>query len=91
MKTPEKTSPPKEYEQIVEFSFNEKEEKLVVRFLNGSSYSLEIKSLPKKLLTKKPKWDEAVIAPDRGAILVSAGKEVREIFPHYIHSRGQVL
>lgn len=81
----------KEYERIVEFSFNEKEKKFVVRFLDGTSYMLNVGELPKKVQTKKPKWEEATLSEERNSILVTAGNDVREIPSHIIHSRGNVL
>lgn len=80
-----------EYERIVEFSFNPKEERFVIRFLDGSSYSLGITDLPKKMQTKKPKWEDAALSDDRVAIMVNVGNEVRIIPSHMIHARGQVL
>lgn len=80
-----------EYERIVEFSFNPKEEKFVIRFLDGSSYSLCVTDLPKKMQTKKPKWEEAILSDDKVSILVSVGNEARVIPSHMIHARGQVL
>lgn len=83
--------PMQEYERIVEFSFNPKEGRFVVRFLDGSSYSLGISSLPKKMQTKKPNWEEASLSEDHTSILVNVGKEVRVIPSHMIHARGQSL
>lgn len=82
-----------EYEQIVEFSFNPKQEKFVIRFLDGRSYGLEVINLPKKLQTKKPAWSEAYLSGKRDAIVVLAasGKEVREIPSFIIHSKGKEL
>jgi hypothetical protein len=80
-----------EYESIVEFSFNPKQEKFVVRFLDGKSYALEISALPKKMQTKKPDWEEAYLSGARDAIVVIAanGKEVRDIPAYMIHSKGK--
>lgn len=80
-----------EYEQIVEFSFNSKQERFVVRFLNGKSYSLDITDLPKKMQTKKPSWDETKMSLNRNALLVVVGRDIREIPAHMIHARGREL
>ena len=82
---------PQEYEHIVEFSFIPKQEKFVVRFLDGKSYSLEVSALPKKMQTKKPAWEEAYLSGERDAIVMIAGngKEVREIPAFMIHSKGK--
>lgn len=80
-----------EYECIVEFSFNPKQEKFVVRFLDGKSYALEIATLPKKMQTKKPDWENAYLSGHKDALVVLAasGKELREIPAHVIHSKGK--
>lgn len=80
-----------EYEYIVEFSFNPKQEKFVVRFLDGKSYALEISALPKKMQTKKPSWGTAYLSVSRDAIVTVAanGNEVREIPAFMIHSKGK--
>lgn len=82
---------PQEYEHIVEFSFNPKQEKFVVRFLDGKSYVLEITALPKKMQTKKPAWKDAYLSGSRDAIITVAGngKEVREIPAFIIHAKGK--
>lgn len=80
-----------EYERIVEFSFNEKNQRFVVRFLDGSSYVLHVNDLPKKMQTKKPRWVEAQLNKERTALLVNTNKEIRQIHCHIIHSRGKVL
>lgn len=80
-----------EFERIVEYSFNPKSDNFVVRFLDGSSYTLSISDLPKKLQTKKPAWEEAGLNDDHSALLVTAGKDVRVIPSHVIHARGKVL
>ncbi len=80
-----------EYESIVEFSFNPKQEKFVVRFLDGKSYALEITAMPKKMQTKKPDWENSYLSGSHDAIVVIAasGKEVREIPAYVIHSKGK--
>lgn len=80
-----------EYESIVEFSFNPKQEKFVVRFLDGKSYALEVTALPKKMQTKKPDWENAYLSGSRDAIVIIAAnnKEVREIPAFVIHSKGK--
>lgn len=82
---------PQEYEHIVEFSFNPKQEKFVVRFLNGKSYALEISALPKKMQTKKPEWENAYLSGAKDAIITVAGngKEIREIPAFIIHAKGK--
>lgn len=79
---------PAEYEHIVEFSFNPKQNSFVVRFLDGKSCVVEVINLPKKLQTKKPEWDKAVLSADKTAICFQAGNEIREIPAYIIHSKG---
>lgn len=81
----------REFERIVEFCFIEKEQRFVVRFLDGSSYSLPISDLPKKLQTKKSEWNESTLSDDRDSILVKAGKDIHQIPAHIIHARGTIL
>lgn len=83
--------PLKEFEQIVEFSFNVKTECFVVRFLDGSSYAITTSDLPKKMQTKKPAWGDATLSHDKSSILVQAGDELRLIQSHIIHSKGKLL
>lgn len=80
---------PQDYEHIVEFSYNPKQEKFVVRFLDGKSYSLETSALPKKMQTKKPAWENAYLSGPKDAIILIAGKEVREIPAFMIHAKGK--
>jgi len=80
---------PQDYEQIVEFSFNPKQETFVVRFLDGKSYALGIADLPKKMQTKKPDWENAYLSGDKSILIIHAGKEVREIPAFMIHSKGK--
>lgn len=80
-----------EFERVVEYSYNEKSACFVVRFLDGSSYLLAIADLPKKMQTKKPEWEEAVLNEDKTAIIVQAGDDLRQIPSHVIHSRGKLL
>jgi hypothetical protein len=80
-----------EFERIVEYSFNTKSECFVVRFLDGSSYLLNISDLPKKMQTKKPEWKDAVLNKDKTAIIVKAGSDLRQILSHVVHSRGKIL
>ena len=77
-----------EYEVIVEFSFNEKSEQFVIRFLSGESYCLPVKDLPKRLITKKPAYKAAKLNPTHNSLLFEAAGEVREIPFHMIHSKG---
>lgn len=78
-----------EYECIVEFSFNPRQQRFVVRFLDGKSYLLDIADLPKKMQTKKPEWENAYLSGDRTSIIVHANKEPREIPAFMIHSKGR--
>lgn len=80
-----------EYETIVEFSFNAKQEQFVIRFLDGSSYMLKIADLPKKMQTKKPPWKEATLSPNRNSLVVKMEKEIREVLSHMIHSKGTLI
>ncbi len=80
---------PHEFERIVEFSYHTKNQKFVVRFLDGKSYTFTIFDLPKKMQTKKPNWEESYLSGDGTSIVVHAGKEVREIASHIIHSKGK--
>ena len=78
----------REYAHIVEFSFNPREEQFVIRFLDNSSYVLKVTDLPKKMQTKKPKWEDTELAKDRSALLVPVGDDFRPIPFNIIHSRG---
>lgn len=80
-----------DYERIVEYSYQPKIKRFVIRFLDGSSYVLQVEDLPKKLQTKKPDWDNASLASDNSKILFQAGGESREIPTHIIHSRGTAV
>lgn len=80
-----------EYEVIVEFSFNSKQNSYVVRFLSGDSYVIKTTDLPKKLQTKRPQWDKAALHRDKTSLVVKAGREKRQILSHVIHSRGKIL
>ena len=81
----------REYEQIVEYCYHPKEEQFVIRFLDNSSYVLRVADLPKKMLTRKPDWENATVTPERSGLLVQAGDEFREIPAHIVHSRGHLL
>jgi len=80
-----------EISQIVEFSFNSKLDQFVIRFLNNNTYILKIEDLPKKLQTRKPDWENAVLSPSKGSLIVEAGKELRQVPFHTIHSRGKQI
>jgi len=82
---------PEEFETIVEFSYNKKQNRLVVRFLDGKSYSLDIINLPKKLQTKKPEWENIYLSPNRNSLQFVASKDLREIPSFIIHSKGKDL
>ena len=81
----------KEFERIVEFSYNSKHQRFVVRFLSGETYSLQIEDLPKKLQTKKPDWDKTRLSKDQSTLLFEAKSEKREIPAYIIHSKGKPL
>lgn len=80
-----------EFECIVEFSYNPKQERFVVRFLNGTSYVVDTSELPQKMQSKKPDWEHAQLSSKRNALIVLAngGKDIREIPSHIIHSKGK--
>ena len=80
-----------EYERIVEYSFNPKQETFVIRFLSGESYALEVSELPKKMLTKKPDWENSYLSNEKDSIIFPAGKDLRMIAAHVIHARGKLL
>ena len=80
-----------EYEQIVEYCYHTKHQRYIIRFLDGSSYCLQISDLPKKLQTKKPKWEESVLSDDRSYLIVRAGNNERQIPAHLIHARGKTI
>ncbi len=83
--------PIEEYEYIVEYSYNPRQEKFVVRFLDGKSYAILTSDFPKKMQSKKPAWEEASLSGDKGSLSVIAGNEVREIPAYLIHSKGKEL
>ncbi len=78
-----------EYARIIEYCYHEKHERFVIRFLDGSSYALKVSDLPKKLQTKKPKWEEATLSEDHASLIVFAGNDERQIPAHIIHARGK--
>jgi len=80
-----------EFELIVEFSYLPKQGKFVVRFLDGSSYALDIIDLPKKMQTKKPAWEETSLSPTRNSLIIIVGNEIRQIYSHVIHARGRFI
>lgn len=80
-----------EFERIVEFSFNPKHMKFVVRFLNGETYILKIEDLPKKLQTKKPEWEGTELSSDQTTLLFKAKGEQRTIPAYLVHSKGKLL
>lgn len=80
-----------EFERIVEYSYNPKSECFVIRFLDGSSYTLAIKDLPKKLQTKKPAWECTKLNTQQTGLLIQAGSDLREIPFNIVHSRGKIL
>jgi hypothetical protein len=81
----------REFERIVEYCYQSKEEQFVIRFLDNTSYILRVADLPKKMQTRKPKWEEATLNADQNGIIVQAGEEFREIPSHIVHSRGNLL
>ena len=80
-----------EYERIVDFSYNPKSEGFTIRFLDGSSYNLSIKDLPRKLQTKQPDWKSTQLSPNKTSLVITVGNEIREIESHVIHSKGSVI
>ena len=84
-------APIKEFEKIVEYCYNPKHSKFVVRFLDGSSYALKITDLPPKLQTRKPKWEETILSEDNKSLLAPSGKAMKEIPSHIIHSKGKLI
>ena len=81
----------KEYERIVEYSYHPKHERFVIRFLDGTSYVLNIVDLPKKLQTRKPDWKNTHLSSEKSCIIVAVGDGFREIPAHLIHSRGNAV
>ena len=78
-----------EYAHIVEYCYNAKEKQFVVRFLDTTSYIIKIADLPKKLQTKKPKWEEAKLTKDRSSLAIPVGDNDFRLIPSsIIHSRG---
>jgi len=80
-----------EYERIVEYSYHSKSRQFVIRFLDGSSYTLNIIDLPKKLQTRKPQWKQTALSEDQTCLIVTAGNDVRQIPSYIIHARGTIL
>lgn len=80
-----------DYECIVEYCYNSKQETFVIRFLNGDFYSLKISDLPKKMLTKKPDWENTKLSPEKNALIYEAGGDLRQILAHTIHAKGKLL
>jgi len=81
----------REYTIIVEFSYDPKSEQFVVRFLDNNSYVLKVSDLPKKVQTRKPEWENAVLSDDKSALVVPAGGEDKVIPFNVIHARGTLL
>lgn len=81
----------REYEVIVEFSFNPKVERFVIRFLDGKNYTLDVIDLPKKFQSKKPNWENTYISADKSSLVIKAGSEIREIPSYIIHSKGNLV
>jgi hypothetical protein len=80
-----------DYEHIVEYSYNVKSNCFVIRFLDGSSYALKTADLPKKMQTKKPNWETAILNENKSGLVVQAGSDFRLIAAHVIHARGHAL
>jgi len=80
----------RDYERIVEYCYISRLKKFVIRFLDGSSYVLNIVDLPKKLQTKKPDWENTTLSSDKNALIVEVGSLLREIPAHVIHTNGKV-
>lgn len=80
-----------EFARIIEYCYHEKHERFVIRFLDGSSYALKVSDLPKKLQTKKPKWEDAKLSEDQTSLVVFAGNDERQIPAYIIHARGKAV
>lgn len=87
----------REFETIVEFSYNEKQNAYVVRFLDGTLYIINIDNMPHKLKLKNQNidWSSAIISTDKKCLEITIpGKKknsVLQIPSHIIHSRGDQI
>jgi len=82
----------REFERIVEFSYQKKTKHFVVRFLEGQTYKLSLEDLPPKLLTKQPEWQEASLSDDRTSIQATCSDgEIKTIPYHIIHANGTLV
>ena len=77
-----------EYEQIVEFSFNEKESNFVIRFLDGRNYVLSVSDLPQELKSPKVEWSKSFLSKKKDEIQTRLGRKIKRIPYHMIHSKG---
>lgn len=80
-----------EFECIVEYCYIPKQEHIVVRFLSGESYSIDIHTLPKNILTHSPDWENLYLSPKQDLLLIPHKKGVHEIPPHVLHSKGTLI
>jgi len=87
------TEPAVEYdfEQIVEFSFQSRQQKFVVRFRDATTYIVAIDDLPKRLKTKNPDWENATLSDDKCSLVVVAKGEERIIPAHLLHAHGKSI
>lgn len=81
----------REFEQIVEYSFIPKQQCFVVRFLDGSAYTLSLSDLPKKMTTNSPDWEKSFLSPDKTSIQVNTNKDTKILASHIIHSKGKTF
>ena len=63
-------------DRITEFSFNAKNNQFVVRFINSETYVLNIKKLPKNILTKNPDFSNCFLNPKQNIIVFQAGTDI---------------
>ncbi|RMD67066.1 hypothetical protein D6833_00705 [Candidatus Parcubacteria bacterium] len=80
-----------DYEVIAEHSYNPRANALVVRFLDGSSYTLSIADLPRKYRSNKPQWDRARLSQHKNALIVYGRGKRHDIPAHVIHRYGKPL
>lgn len=81
---------PEEYEKVVEFSFIAKQNKFVVRFLNGDSYALSICNLPPNL-QQKVNWEETFLDKDKTTLVVKNKRSFIKIPSYIVHAKGILI
>lgn len=82
---------PSETNQIREYCFIPKQQRFVIRFLSGESFALSVNDLPKKLQSKKPKWEDARLSEDQTYLIVAAGNDIRQIPARIVQTKGKVI